>query len=536
MDESAIDNPLGRNPFNKDDHRYEDWELALRHAAEEWARFSADHLKKLPSESADIEDFTEWRITSIAGLLDVQAKWYWVFCVGSYEGAEVYVQILDRLIDDLVSRARRNGPHGVPLEYFASEVKIRLAQRKQYWTAEALTQARESEASKKRLGATADAAVGPAGTAEGAVSRTQQAIPEASPPASAAPAETPALSETRELHVPVVERQCPTSRETMSLAVDRPPDDGLRPHAPLFENFPEDDPRHNALVPFFEVMEKFRVLADEYPTLSIEWRPENGSWKLWSPPIQNGSAERYPSAPGSDLHIKTTAGEAAGRLLPSPESWFNPARDPWLDLNDKEPWELWFYAIREFWLNAGEETENVGADVGEFAKVAEAVGYLPKHSAQAIKERHWRKMVKSKTPYSTHKPSTADEIRWQAGEEVGGWLQRGCIQSAFRACAYFCGVLAACKLKDVSRTEESISDVVTRPDLDEAKRAAARAAWLNQKLIEKRWTADTDIAENGGPSYNTVQRYRSGKRSTRDPSVRLGLSTAFGCEFSSVPD
>jgi hypothetical protein len=333
------------------------------------------------------------------------------------------------------------------------------------------------------------------------------------------------------------EGQSPPPWETRVAEVGRLPDDGVRPGAPLLENFPDDDPRHSALVPFFEVMEKFQLLADEYPTLSIGWWAKNGSWIPWPPPSRAvGEGENHPSSPGSDLHIKTSAGDAARRLLPSPESWFNPARDPWLDLKDKEPWEVWFYAMREFWLNAREEAEDAGADVGEFATVAEAVGYVPTHSAQAIKERHWRKMVKSKTPYSEQKPSTADEIHWQAEEEVGGWLQRGGIQSAFRACAYFCGVLAACKVKNVSGTEESISDVVTRPDLDEANRAAARAAWLNQKLIEKRWTADTDIAANGGPSYNTVQRYRSGKRSTRDPSVRLGLATAFGCEFSSVPD
>lgn len=476
MDEPGIDNPLGKNPFSQDDPRYEPWQMACRGAAEDWANFHAAHLEKLPAESEEAARFTEWRITSVAGLFDVQAKWFCVLCANSDEGANVYVQILATLLEDLVSRARKQTPTRVSSEYFASEVKIRLSQRKQYWTAEALKQARESEARKKSLGAAADATVGPGGTAEGAVSPTQHTVPKASPPESAALPETPALPETRDLHVPEVKQQCPTFRETMSFGVGRPPHGGLRQHPPLLENVPEDDPRHNSLMPFFEVMEKFRKLADEYPTLSIHWQPENGSWKSWSPATRNGSAERYPSAPGSDLHIKTTAGEAAARLLGAPESWFNSARDPWLDIKDKEPWELWFYAIREFWLNAGEEAEDADADLGEFGKVAEAVGYLPTHSAQAIKERPWRKMIKSKTPYSEHNPSTADEIHWQAEDDVGGWIQRGGIKHTFSACAYFCGVLAARNVKAVAVTEKSISDVVARPDLDKDRRSAVRSA------------------------------------------------------------
>ena len=65
---------------------------------------------------------------------------------------------------------------------------------------------------------------------------------------------------------------------------------------------------------------------------------------------------------------------------------------------------------------------------------------------------------------------------------------------------------------------------------DQLKRGRIRSGWLDQRLIEKRWTADSDIAINGGPSYNTIQRYRSGRLSTRDRYVRIALARAFGCE------
>ena len=69
-----------------------------------------------------------------------------------------------------------------------------------------------------------------------------------------------------------------------------------------------------------------------------------------------------------------------------------------------------------------------------------------------------------------------------------------------------------------------------------AMRAKTRSEWLDEKLIEKRWTADTEIVANGGPTYNTIQRYRTGKQSTRVRYVRLKLSEAFGCEVATVPE
>jgi hypothetical protein len=98
-------------------------------------------------------------------------------------------------------------------------------------------------------------------------------------------------------------------------------------------------------------------------------------------------------------------------------------------------------------------------------------------------------------------------------------------------------------MKNVSAAEAAENEskaphpeAATLPDDDQAQRAQTRSEWLNQKLVDNRWTADTDIAANGGPTYNTIRRYRSGKRSTRDSYVRLALSKAFRSEFSDVPE
>jgi hypothetical protein len=197
---------------------------------------------------------------------------------------------------------------------------------------------------------------------------------------------------------------------------------------------------------FFEVMNEFQRLAKEYPTLSIDWWAEDGKWLSWPPPARAvREGEKCPSLPGSDDDIVTNADEAGKRLLGPAESWFNPGHDPWLDFKEKEPWERWLYAIREFWLNAAEETEDAGTDTAEFAKTAEALGYLPTHGAQAVGERVWRKMVQSKKSLQ----NALQELGLSAGdtisqyEEPAGWVQTGCIKQVFKASAYFCGVLAA---------------------------------------------------------------------------------------------
>lgn len=61
---------------------------------------------------------------------------------------------------------------------------------------------------------------------------------------------------------------------------------------------------------------------------------------------------------------------------------------------------------------------------------------------------------------------------------------------------------------------------------------SARKMWIDAMLARKQWDSYSDI---GGPRYNTVKRWASGKPSTRDPYVRRLLSEAFGCKLSEVP-
>ena len=47
---------------------------------------------------------------------------------------------------------------------------------------------------------------------------------------------------------------------------------------------------------------------------------------------------------------------------------------------------------------------------------------------------------------------------------------------------------------------------------EDASRAKARSTWLDARRGAKKWTSDLDIEQNRGPTYNTIQRYRSGNK------------------------
>jgi hypothetical protein len=244
-----------------------------------------------------------------------------------------------------------------------------------------------------------------------------------------------------------------------------PPNDGrnVPPGNSLFENpFPDvGDPRHSVLLPYFEVMAEFRTLAQEYPDLSIDWKAEGAIWLVWPPPrrFNSGDAEGIPCSPGGDLHLQATAARAAETLLDFSDSsraeavsaWLNTARDRWLRLEASASRELWLYAIREFWLNAAEEVSAAGRDADEFEKLAEDQGYLPGRST-AIGGRVWSLMVTQRKclrqVLKEQQLSTGQEFNHF--EEPAGWIQDGRISHCFKSFAYFCGVLAARRARDLT--------------------------------------------------------------------------------------
>jgi hypothetical protein len=247
------------------------------------------------------------------------------------------------------------------------------------------------------------------------------------------------------------------------------------PGNPVFENpFSDEDPRSSIIALCFVAMEEFRKLAGEYPTLSIEWKAYFPTWSVW-PPSHSfaGESKRIPSAPGAELHIEGSAGQAAERLLgfsvdrsTGANHWVNPARDRWLNTEGCEPWEFWLHALREFWLNARELAEASGADMEAFDKKAEECGYLPAHSS-AVGGRVWALMVTQQKSLqrvlAEQGLSNLDEIG--PNEEVAGWIQDGKITHAFTAFGYFCGVIAARRIRELKNSTSPTSQPHQQPRL-----------------------------------------------------------------------
>jgi len=73
------------------------------------------------------------------------------------------------------------------------------------------------------------------------------------------------------------------------------------------------------------------------------------------------------------------------------------------------------------------------------------------------------------------------------------------------------------------------------PEWDAHSAQVARSVWLKSQMEKKSWTSLRQITDAGGPAYNTIRRFESGTRSTRDTSVRADLAKAFQCQLSDVP-
>lgn len=70
-------------------------------------------------------------------------------------------------------------------------------------------------------------------------------------------------------------------------------------------------------------------------------------------------------------------------------------------------------------------------------------------------------------------------------------------------------------------------------DDEELVRGELRSRWLDARYAEKGWTSDSDPKQ---PTYNTIKRYRSGKKSNQDRGVRLTLSKALAVLSAKYPN
>jgi hypothetical protein len=70
---------------------------------------------------------------------------------------------------------------------------------------------------------------------------------------------------------------------------------------------------------------------------------------------------------------------------------------------------------------------------------------------------------------------------------------------------------------------------------EDERRAELHFGWLEEKMAERKWGMK-ELEGKSGLSRNTIRRWKSGKKSRRDPYVRGALAGAFKCKVADVPE
>jgi hypothetical protein len=169
------------------------------------------------------------------------------------------------------------------------------------------------------------------------------------------------------------------------------------------------------------------------------------------------------------LHLQRSAGQAAERLLgfsdeglaESVKVWLNPGRDRWLNTEGLKALEFWLHTLREFWLMAAEEAHASGTDMEAFEKMAEDCGYLPGHSTP-IGRRVWAVMVTQRKSLNQTMEDQGLSIGQELNqyEEPADWIHDGTITHAFPAFAYFSGVLAASRFRELEKLPTMVHETL----------------------------------------------------------------------------
>jgi hypothetical protein len=185
--------------------------------------------------------------------------------------------------------------------------------------------------------------------------------------------------------------------------------------------------------------------------------------------------------------------------------------------------------LRAVWFSFDERWRLEGSGATVFVSIARETGAAIASSA-ADPFHAWLDSLRR------HHADNPEYVSEFSSEDLDSRIQ---ISHVFRASAECCREQQS-RLLTASLSERGSSEPNRRcersPTEEKATRAAARSAWLNQRLdIREDWSSDKDIEISGGPTYNTIQRYRSGATSTRELSVRKQFAKACKCDLKDVP-
>lgn len=153
-----------RNPFpaGTRDHRiwtdvHEIWTDTNLWAKEHLALFYSDLLETLPPEEASSQEFLAHLLKAEAGTFDIWAGAFSRYAALTDDAAKAFEHLLDKVEEVMMAQASKYRAPFIPEKLFSSELRIRLNQRKQYWTGQMFRKVREhKEASRANADAGRD--------------------------------------------------------------------------------------------------------------------------------------------------------------------------------------------------------------------------------------------------------------------------------------------------------------------------------------------------------------------------------------------
>ena len=140
------DEPLGRNPFPREDKRHSRWLAASRLAKEYLALHHSTMLARMPPDGAAREEHQVWMVDLFAERFNIMAGTILAEFGGTYESVAECEKVVDKLAEFTLAEARKIDPSQsrIVTVKFLAELQIRLTQYREHSVGQAYKWVREA--------------------------------------------------------------------------------------------------------------------------------------------------------------------------------------------------------------------------------------------------------------------------------------------------------------------------------------------------------------------------------------------------------
>jgi hypothetical protein len=132
-----------RNPFPEGTPAHHWWKDRMLWLKEHLVLLDSKMLASMPAEEASSREFLDHHMEILGGMFDTFATAFFEDWVRTDEGAQVFEDTLRLLETEIIARAGKHSYSFTSPRVLSSETKLRLKQRRQYWSARMLRAVRE---------------------------------------------------------------------------------------------------------------------------------------------------------------------------------------------------------------------------------------------------------------------------------------------------------------------------------------------------------------------------------------------------------